>query len=215
MSEKKGIAEELVEATRKEAVGQVARWLVSVVRVVLIVAIISAAGTVWALWSENPVATVALLAASLAIGFAVGAIVASRNAHRKIDEEVSKIRSELNAEISVLKDAVDTLEHGGFTEGRIADLLDVLPGMPREQRLVIGRAVSEGGVFISNAKTEPIARSLVKDGYLREESRGSDTCASYSVPAPLAKSIVNDEKVVESLDDATVVFNESWVRRNP
>lgn len=131
------------------------------------------------------------------------------------EKEVSKIRSELNAEISGLKDAIDVLEHGGFTDGRIATLLDVLPGMPREQRLVIGRAVSEGGVFISNAKTEPIARSLVKDGYLREESRGSDTCASYSVPAPLAKSIVNDEKVVESLDDATVVFNESWVRRNP
>lgn len=215
MSEKKSIAEELVEATRREAVGQVARWLVNVVRFTLLAAFSSVAVAVWALWSENPVATVALLVASLAIGFAVGAIVASRNARREIDEEVSKIRSELNAEISGLKDAVDVLEHGGFTDERIASLLDVLPGMPREQRLVIGRAVSEGGVFISNAKTEPIARSLVKDGYLREESRGSDTCASYSVPAPLAKEIVNDEKVIASLDDATVVFNERWVRKNP
>lgn len=124
-------------------------------------------------------------------------------------------RVKMGKMVDVLNESIDVLERSGFTDERIAALLDVLPGMPREQRLVIGRAVSEGGVFISNAKTEPIARSLVKDGYLREESRESDTCASYSVPAPLAKAIVNDEKVVASLDDATTVFNESWVRRNP
>ena len=94
MEKRKGIAEELVEATRREAVGEVAKGVARCVKAALIAALAAICALVWSLWTANPVATVALAVVSLSLGVAVGSAVGWRRACKAKDEEIAAVREE-------------------------------------------------------------------------------------------------------------------------
>ena len=88
MEKRKGIAEELVEATRREAVGEVAKGVARCVKAALVAAFAVICALVWSLWTANPVATIALAVVSLSLGVAVGSAVGWRRACKAKDEEI-------------------------------------------------------------------------------------------------------------------------------
>lgn len=97
MSERRDIAEDLVEAVRKEAVGEVAKGVVKGVKAVLVTALAAICALVWSLWTASPVATVALAVVSLAFGMAVGASVSWRRAVSAKDAEITELEADLGA----------------------------------------------------------------------------------------------------------------------
>lgn len=98
MSERRGIAKDLVEASRKEATGEVAKGAVRIARTAIFAIFCCVAASAWTLWSLNLPMTVLLIAASLLMGMAIGAAVGWRRACRARDAELAKItdRFDLN-----------------------------------------------------------------------------------------------------------------------
>lgn len=111
MSARRGVAEDLVGAVRKEAVGEVAKGVVKGVKAALIAALGAICALVWSLWTANPVATVALAVASLAFGMAVGAAAGWRRAVSAKDAEISRLKNARRAH-GALFDAFLELTHG-------------------------------------------------------------------------------------------------------
>lgn len=170
MSEKKGIAEELVEATWKEAVGQTAKW---VVRVLLVAAPTTTVAAVLTLWSKNQAATVALLVSSLAVGFAIGVIVGSRNARMKMEGEIQSIRSAHEGEVNNLKEKINELEYDGMTPERAAK---IIPNLIVDELSAVGWLIERygNGTLIGlPSHLASVFRILVKKGVAVEA--GGDT----------------------------------------
>lgn len=105
------MAEDLVEAVRKEAVGEVAKGVVGGVRAALVATLAAICALAWSLWTANPVATVALAVVSLAFGMAVGAAAGWRRAVSAKDAEITELEAEL-AGRPTQEDVDELLESG-------------------------------------------------------------------------------------------------------
>lgn len=142
MSERRGVAEDLVGAVRKEAVGEVAKGVVKGVKAALVAALAAICVLVWSLWTANPVATVALAVVSLAFGMAVGAAAGWRRAVSAKDAEIESLEAELagrptqeelderDAEIESLRSPVESVRRA-------------IASLPEDERALAGR-LAEG-----------------------------------------------------------------------
>ena len=89
MNKQNGLADDLVSAVAKEATGQAAKWIVGAAKMAVTAAAVAIAALVHALWSSNPLATVALLILSLLLGFAIGIAFGWRRACKIENEQLA------------------------------------------------------------------------------------------------------------------------------
>ena len=106
MDRRYGLAEDLVDAIAKEATGQVAKGVVGAVKVTIAAAAVAIGALAHALWSSNPLATVALLVLSFLLGAAIGIAFGWRRACKIKNERLVAKEDEIaarDAEIAELK----------------------------------------------------------------------------------------------------------------
>lgn len=89
MKKQNGLADDLVSAVAKEATGQAAKWIVGAAKMAVTAAAVAIAALVHALWSSNPLATVALLILSLLLGFTIGIAFGWRRACKIKNEQLA------------------------------------------------------------------------------------------------------------------------------
>lgn len=199
MSERRDIAEDLVGAVRKEAVGEVAKGVVKGVKAVLVAALAAICALVWSLWTASPVATVALAVVSLAFGMAVGASVGWRRAVSAKDAEITELESELAGRPT--QEDVDELR--AMLDEKDAEkrrVKAILSSLDDEKKGLVGIALSNGAI---DEHTEAGNRAFLSESGIlsRVDQSPIKPFASYTLSSLAASILAEDAELTASVVD--------------
>lgn len=195
MSARRDVAEDLIEAVRKEAVGEVAKGVVKGVKVALIAALAAICALVWSLWTANPVATVALAVVSLAFGTAVGAAAGWRRAVSAKDAETTELKKRPTQEdVDELRAMLDEKD---AEKRRVKAILSSLDG---EKKGLVGIALSNGAI---DEHTEAGNRAFLSESGIlsRVDPSPIKPFASYTLSSLAASILAEDAELMASVVD--------------
>ena len=199
MSERRSMAEDLIGAVRKEAVGEVAKGVVRGVKSALVATLATICTLVWSLWAANPVATVALAVVSLAFGMAVGASVGWRRAVSAKDAEITELESELAGRPT--QEDVDELR--AMLDEKDAEkrrVKAILSSLDDEKKGLVGIALSNGAI---DEHTEAGNRAFLSESGIlsRVDPSPIKPFASYTLSSLAASILAENAELTASVVD--------------